>query len=396
MKFTTSIRDVGFKYDFDFFPTINHAIKFGIASTSHQFIPSALVIEEDGVEPTDEQTKFNTLESAIYAEDDMRLFDKLNVNVGFRLSHFVHKEKQYIKPEPRISLAYMLFSDFSVKASYASMNQYVHLLSNSGIGLPTDLWVSSTDRVKPQTSNQVALGVAKDLASNVTVTLEGYFKKSNNVISYKEGASFLVLDDPESSENISWEDNITAGEADSYGIELLVQKKVGDFNGWIGYTLSKTEFQFDEINFGEKFLPRYDRRHDISMVGIYTFSERITLSGTWVYGTGNNFSLPLRTYRTMPDILGNSYIYNSQFDDTEKRNNFRAEAYHRMDLSLRMSKPKGNGIRTWELSLYNAYSRKNPFFYSQETVFRNNQNEGILRKYSLFPILPSISYTYEF
>ncbi|MFK7952798.1 MAG: TonB-dependent receptor [Ekhidna sp.] len=396
LRYTTSIRDLGFKYDFDFFPSINHAIKFGVASTSHQFIPSALVVKEDGIEPTDEQTKFNTVESAIYAEDDMRLLENLNVNLGFRLSHFVHKQKQYIKPEPRVALAYMLPNDLSIKASYASMNQYVHLLSNSGIGLPTDLWVSSTDRVKPQTSNQVALGAVKDLPNNVVVSLEGYFKKSNNVISYKEGASFLVLDDPESTENISWEDNITAGEAESYGIELLVQRKIGDFNGWLGYTLSKTEFQFDDINFGEKFLPRYDRRHDISFVGIYTLSERVTLSGTWVYGTGNNFSLPLRTFRTMPDVLGNDFNYTSEFNDTEQRNNFRAEAYHRMDISLRMSKPKGRGVRTWEFSLYNAYSRKNPFFYAQETVFRDNQNEGVLKKYSLFPMLPSISYTYEF
>lgn len=396
LKYTTSIRDLGFKYDFDFFPNINHAIKFGVASTSHQFIPSALVVKETGVTPTDNRTFFNTVESAIYVEDDMRLFGKLNANLGFRLSHFVHKDKQYMKPEPRVSLAYMLQDDLSIKASYASMNQYVHLLSNSGIGLPTDLWVSSTDRVKPQSSNQIALGLAKDLPNNVAVTLEGYLKKSKNVISYKEGASFLVLEDPESSETISWEDNITAGNAESYGIELLIQRKFGEFNGWIGYTLSKTEFQFDEINFGEKFLPRYDRRHDISFVGIYTVSDEVTLSGSWIYGTGNNFSLPLRTYKTLPDILGNSFFYDNEFPDTERRNNFRAEAYHRMDISVRMKKEMKRGTRIWELSIYNTYNRRNPFFYYQDAKSTDTGNEGILQKVSLFPILPSLSYSFEF
>lgn len=396
LAYNTSIRDIGFKYDVDFFPSINHAIKFGVASTSHQFIPSALVVKEDGITPTDNQTKFNTLESAIYIEDDMRFFNKLNINLGFRASHFVHKDKQYFKPEPRIAIAYMLPNDFSLKSSFASMNQYVHLLSNSGIGLPTDLWVSSTDRVKPQTSNQVAVGLAKDLPRNIAVTLEGYVKKSKNVISYKEGASFLILDDPESSESVSWEDNITTGNAEAYGIELLIQKKVGDFNGWIGYTLSKTEFQFDELNFGEKFFARYDRRHDISAVGIYTISDRLTLSGTWVYGTGNNFSLPTRTFRTARDVLGNSFFFDNQFNDIEKRNNFRAEAYHRLDFSLRMSKEKPRGTRTWEFSVYNAYSRKNPFFYFRETKFEGSTSEGVLKKISLFPLLPSISYSFEF
>ncbi len=398
LKYNTSIRDFGFKYDLDFFPTINYVIKFGIASTAHQFVPSALVLGEDGVEPTDSQTKFNTVESALYIENDMKLFNKLNANIGFRASHFVHKNKKYFNPEPRVSLAYMLVKDFSIKASYVSMNQYIHLLSSSGIGLPTDLWVSSTDRVKPQGSKQVALGLAKDLPNNIFATLEGYFKRSENVISYKPGASFLVVDDPSSSQNVSWEDNVTDGNAESYGVELLIRKKAGDFNGWIGYTLSKTELQFDEINSGNKFLARYDRRHDISAVGIYTLSDRLTLSATWVYGTGNNFTLPLRTFRTAPDIFQNNddRFLDDRFNDTSKRNNFRGEAYHRLDLGIRMSKKKKRGVRTWELSVYNAYNRNNLFFYYAEEKSVSGGKNGILNKVSLFPILPSVSYTYKF
>lgn len=400
LKYISSIRDFGFKYDFDFFPSINHAIKFGIASTAHQFIPSALVIREDGFTPEDSQTKFNTIESAIYIEDDMRLFEKINVNVGFRISHFIHKNKTYIKAEPRISVAYMLPNHFTIKSSFSSMNQYIHLLSNSGGGLPTDLWVSSTDRVKPQSSNQLAVGIAKDLSNNIFVTVEGYYKKSKNVISYKEGASFLVLDDSESAETLSWEDNITNGNSESYGIEFLIKKKFGDFNGWIGYTLSKTEFQFDELNFGKKFLAKYDRTHDLSVVGIYTISDKVTLSGTWVYGTGNNFSLPTRTFRTAPNIFEDNFFFSSRFsrfDDIEQRNNFRAEAYHRLDLSVRISKKKKRGTRTWDISVYNAYSRKNPYFYFQDEKYVNGTTSvGVLKKVSLFPIIPSFGYTYEF
>ncbi|MEO9872648.1 TonB-dependent receptor [Ekhidna sp.] len=397
LRFNSSIRDFGFKYDVDFFPSINHSIKFGVSSTNHRFIPSALVVREASVGPTDEEEKFNTLESAIYVEDDMRLFGKLNANIGLRFSHFIHENKTYSRPEPRISLAYMLPNDYAVKASFASMNQYVHLLSNSGIGLPTDLWVSSTDRVRPQSSRQVALGFAKDISNGISVSLEGYLKKSDDVIAYKEGASFLILDDPESSESVSWEDNITTGAADAMGLELFLEKKVGDFTGWFGYTLSKTELQFDELNFGRKFLARYDRRHDVSLVGIYHISDRLTISGTWIYGTGNNFSLPVRTHRTASDILGNFTVFNDRFEDIDERNNFRAEAYHRLDLSIRMTKEKKRGRRTWELSLYNAYSRKNPFFYYQLTDFDNNGTQrGTLNRVTLFPILPSFRYTFEF
>ena len=193
LRYSSSIRDIGLKYDVDYFPSINHAIKFGAQVTNHKFIPSALVLEEEGAsEDIDEADKYNTLESAIYVEDDMRLFSKLSANVGFRLSHFTHSSQTYVNPEPRISLAYMVGRDFSVKASYARMNQYVHLLSNSGIGLPTDLWVSSTDRVRPQSSQQVALGLAKDLSNGLSVTLEGYAKRSTDVIAYRDGALYVA------------------------------------------------------------------------------------------------------------------------------------------------------------------------------------------------------------
>lgn len=398
LDYTSGIRDISLKFDLDFFPSPEHAIKVGAMTTRHSFTPSALVIEDTGIDPVNTTRKFTSLESAIYVEDDMRLFNKLNLNAGFRLSHFVYEGKNYLNPEPRISLAYMLGENMSMKASYARMNQYIHLLSNSGIGLPTDLWVSSTDRVKPQSSQQVAFGIARDFPDkNFSLSVEGYYKKSDQVISYKEGASFLVFDDPSSTREVSWEDNVTSGQSWAYGAEVLLQRKYGRFTGWLGYTLSWTEMQFDELNGGNRFYARFDRRHDVSLVGIFKKSERVTFSGTWVYGTGNNFTLPTASYRSFYHQFQNGFNFSNRYINYyDQRNNFRAESYHRLDLSVQFHKQKKRGMRTWEFSLYNSYSRKNPFYYYTDTLFENNREEGVLKRVTLFPILPSVTYKFQF
>ena len=396
LDYSSGIRDLSLKFDLDFFPSPEHAIKMGAMTTGHTFTPSALVLEATGIKPKNKVQKFKSLESALYIEDDMRLMNKLNLNAGFRLTYFLYEGKSYLNPEPRLSLAYMLANDFSVKASYARMNQYIHLLSNSGIGLPTDLWVSSTDRVKPQSSQQVALGLSKDFINqNFLFSLEGYYKKSNQVINYKEGASFLQLDDPSSTREVNWQDNVTSGQSWSYGAELLLQRKYGRFTGWLGYTLSWTQMQFDELNRGRKFYARYDRRHDISLVGIFKKSERVTFSGTWVYGTGNNFTLPTATYRSFHHQINGQFRDNDQINYLNERNNFRAEPYHRLDLSVQLHKKKKHGTRTWEFSLYNAYNRRNPFFYFN-AISLTGERTSILKRVALFPLLPSITYKFQF
>ena len=401
-EFKSDVQDYGAKFDMDFFPNIDHAIKFGVSATSHTFRPNTFTGKNsaDSTSTLSKQT-LNSIESAAYIEDDIRLFNRINLNIGFRFSYFKEKTKPYYRPETRIAIGYELPNDLSIKASYAIMNQYIHLLSSSGTGISTDLWVSSTDRIKPQRSEQIAIGAVKDLENYVTISVEGYLKNSTNVISYKDGATFLtVIEDGETKdseiEQFSWEDNITTGDATSYGIEFFIKKKKsGKFNGWLGYTLSKTELQFEELNNGEKFLARYDRRHDISLVGIYNLSKNITLSATWVFGTGNRFTLPVRSYRSV-NAFGESRGDNVlQYD---KRNNFKTDDFHRLDISLQMKKEKRKSTRTWEFGIYNAYNQKNPFFYYEDEEFDNNRgtSEGILKKVSLFPILPSVSYILEF
>ncbi|MFD1144887.1 TonB-dependent receptor domain-containing protein [Larkinella insperata] len=410
LRYNSGIRDFAVKYDLDYYPNPKHAIRFGVQSTYHKFTPSAVVLKDTEAEQfRDEVDAIRVVESGVYAEDTWKPTHRWRVHGGLRLSHFQHKAVNYIRPEPRLSTAFVLKPDFSVKASYALMNQYVHLLSNTGIGLPTDLWVPTTDRIKPQQSQQVAAGFAKDftkagsLFEGLTLTVEGYYKTMKNIINYREGASFLLLDNPESANEVRWEDNVTAGRGWSYGGEFLLQKKAGRFSGWIGYTLSWTQWQFPELNFGKKFFPRYDRRHDISLVGIYELSPRITLSGTWVYGTGNALTVPLADYPSRPhqpvNNLFNSYYpggfypFSRPANDYGEKNSFRAEAYHRMDFGIQFHKKKRHHERTWEFSVYNLYNRRNPFFYSLQN---NDQGQVVLKRYSVFPIVPSFSYNFKF
>jgi CarboxypepD_reg-like domain/TonB-dependent Receptor Plug Domain len=417
LKYTSGIRDIGFKYDVDFFPNPQHAIKFGLQTTRHKFTPSAVVVKGgNAAEFKTEIEAIENQESGLYAEDTWKPANWLKINGGVRVSHFKAEDQDYFRPEPRLAAAFILRPDLSFKASYARMNQYVHLLSNTGIGLPTDLWVPTTAKIKPQQSTQVAVGLAKDFESKgLALTVEGYYKTMDNIINYKEGASFLLIDDPTSANKVRWDENVTAGRGWSYGGEVLLQKKTGRLSGWVGYTLSWTQWQFDELNFGEKFFPRYDRRHDVSVVGIYEFSPRITLSGTWVYGTGNALTLPNSSYQALRNPTAGTYnpqnkttIYNP-FDfgrnvsDYGQKNSFRAEAYHRFDLSLQFHKKKKYHERTWELSVYNLYNRRNPFFYQStyKPVYSTGGTvqvgqERVLKRISIFPVIPTLSYNFKF
>ena len=404
-EYYSGIRDFTLKYDIDWLPNPKHWIKAGAVSIYHRFNPHAYVVE-DVPNNTHIKDVQNTtgIESGIYAEDTWQPVQSLKVNGGLRFSHFMATKNQYHFFEPRISIAWRLKNDIALKGSYASMNQYIHMLSNTGISLPTDLWVPTTDKVKPKQSQQLALGMVKDFSRHdLTFSIEGYYKKMNNVIGYKEGATFIVLDDPNTAASKNWEETITVGRAWSYGLEFLLQKKEGRLTGWIGYTLSWTQMQFDSLNFGKKFYARYDRRHDISAVAIYKLSDHITLSGTWVYGTGNAVTLPSSDYyiNANTPLLGgtNHFYYNSGggvgFDYGQK-NNFRMAAYHRLDLGIQFHKIKKWGERTWELSVYNVYNRMNPFFYYSGTEYKNDKSYGVLKQVTLFPFIPSFSYNIKF
>ncbi|MDZ4666374.1 MAG: TonB-dependent receptor [bacterium] len=406
MRYYSGIRDYTLKHDIDYRPNTNHTIKVGAQLIRHQFVPSAIVVKDDYA-GTNQEIK-NTIyawENAIYAEDDIKIGPRFRLNPGLRFSHFQVTGKNYFKPEPRLSMAYKVKSDLSIKGSYAMMNQYVHLISNTSVGLPTDLWVPSTKNTLPQTSWQVAGGIAKDfIEKNFALSLEGYYKEGSNIIAYKEGASFFDTDpaDASVSGTNTWEQNITRGRMWSYGAELLIQKKTGNFTGWIGYTLSWTQMQFNELNFGQKFWARYDRRHDISLVGIYKVRDEtashngIKISGTWVYGTGNAITLPIAEYDApvhQPGHPGSNFYYNTASQYTS-RNQFRMAPYHRMDFGVQVQKKMKHWVRTWEFSVYNLYNRYNPYFYY--IGYEPNSFKRTLMQITLFPIVPSLSWNIKF
>jgi hypothetical protein len=404
LTYKSGIRDFAFKYDIEYHASPLFTLRTGLQSTNHRFLPSAIVEIDDQSEFNfNSKTVYNSLETGLYAENHFNFKGRAQLNAGIRLSHFIAEKKHYFSPEPRLSFNYLIVEGFSAKVAYAEMNQYIHLLSSTGIGLPTDLWVPSTDRVKPQRSHQISAGLSKELpAYNALITLEGYYKKSTHILGYKPGANFLLIDDPTEAQSFTWQDNVTSGEGESYGVELLLHKKTGKTSGWIGYTLSWTQLQFDEINFGKKFWARYDRRHDLSLVIIHELNNRITLSGTWVYGTGSAITLPLGTYpantnNPFGSTSGFPYMYLNDVSDYGEINSFRMKAYHRLDLAIQFHKKLKRHERTWELGFYNAYNRKNPFFYFTESY---GSSEGTtynkLKQVSIFPIIPSVTYNIKF
>jgi hypothetical protein len=223
------------------------------------------------------------------------------------------------------------------------------------------------------------------------------------VVGYKEGASFLLVEDIGSNEEpVNWEDNVTPGKAWSYGAEFLVQRKFGKFTGWIGYTLSWSQLQFDSINFGKKYYAKYDRRHDISLVGIYKINDHITLSATWVFGTGNAVTLPLAEYSltdhdpsgSSPQQVNTPQAFSWFVNDYGEKNSFRMAPYHRMDVALQFHRKMKRWDRTFEVGVYNLYNRKNPFFYY--IGYDSTGQQRKLRQISLFPIIPSVSWTIKF
>ncbi len=283
-------------------------------------------------------------------------------------------------------MRYLLPGNVALKGSFSTMTQYLHLLTNEGIGLPTDLWLPSTKQVKPESSWQAALGFAKTFKDKFEISIEGYYKRMDNLIAYKEGANFFGFSD--------WQTKIEIGKGESYGAELFVQKKYGKTTGWAGYTLSWSNRTFENINGGRTYPFKYDRRHDISLVLMHEFSDRIRMSGTWVYGTGNAITLPIsKATVSYPNEYSPNSNYGIGYEQSEEKNSFRMNAYHRLDVGIDFIKKKKRYERKFSIGAYNVYNRKNPFF-----IYAGNNNFGdpAFKQVSLFPIIPSFSWSFKF
>lgn len=407
LNYNSGIRDWTAKMDFDYTPNSNHDVKFGTNYTYHTFRPDVTAMkfkDSEAVNSLDTvigSDIVNAHETMSYIEDNIALGRLLKVNLGLHFSTFHVQNENYYSLQPRAGVRLLLSDNLSFKAGYAGMNQYIHMLSNSLVSLPTDLWVPVTKRVKPMNSHQYSAGFFYSLRNIADFSVEGYYKTMDNLLEYKDGASFMGV-------STNWEDKISIGRGTAYGVELLAQRSFGKTTGWVGYTWSKSDRIFDEpgnvINNGKPFPAKYDRRHDISLTLSHKFSDRIDLSGSWVFSTGNSATFAFHEVKSAdyPNI-DRTYSYSAEVPHVSARNNFRYNSYHRMDLGVNFHKTTKRGnLRTWNISIYNVYNQFNPFFVYVDSRSEHNDQTGEfdttnkLKQATLFPIIPSVSYSIKF
>lgn len=404
LRYHSGIRDLGLKLDLDYIPNPDHYIRFGGNGTYHTYSPGAAQYRFDPARGAPEDTTLgaaqatDALEFGLYLEDDVRLSKRLSANVGLHASGFSVGNSLFGSLQPRVSTRFLLNPRWALKASYARMRQYIHLLSNSTIGLPTDLWLPATDRARPEGSRQFGFGLAGTLKQGqYEFSLEAYHKTMTDLIEYREGATFLAG----FGEHQDWQDKVETGRGWSYGVEAFVQKKRGRTTGWIGYTLSWTRRRFPQLNEGRAFPFRYDRRHDVAVVLSHRLTRITNASLNWVYGSGNAITVPVARYydEYVRGWIGGHEIWTPRVLPYEtriyeKRNGYRMAAYHRVDLGFNFDWAR-HGFR---VGAYNAYNRKNPYFiyfddfYDSETGTREYRAKQV----TLFPVLPWLSYRFKF
>lgn len=422
----SGIRDYGGKVDFSYYPNPLHKIKWGADYKFHTFTPISVSAEQDTIEfDTGLAQKLFSHETAAYVLDEFDITENFKVNAGLRYSTFMHVGPftRYIKGdgistqdstvqykkgdiiqfyhglEPRVSMRWMLKDKSSIKAGYSYNYQYVHLTSLSAVSLPTDIWYPTTNIAKPQKGWQASVGYFRNFLDNMLETsIELYYKDMKNLIEYKEGAL------PGDNVNDNTDNLLTFGVGNSYGAELFVKKTYGKFTGWIGYTWSKTTRVFEHLNNGQPFPAKYDRRHDLSIVGSYKLNDRWLFSSAFIYATGNTLTLPTSWYVQDQDLLFNYGL----------RNSTRMPAYHRLDISATLYskaykevidpatgekvKKKKRFRSNWAFSVYNVYNRANPFFLyvdSDGDFLEGNFNISV-KQVTLFPIIPSATWNFEF
>ena len=404
IELNSGISDWNLKQDFTFFANTNNTIKFGFNVIHHTFLPGERLTEGTASIPDIILQKKRGVESALYVSNSQKIGNLFKLDYGVRLSMYnatgpgsvyeydsegniIHQTdyangeiiKTYFEPEPRLSLSLMLDEFSSVKVSYQRMAQNVHLLSASTSDNPTDVWVPNSFIIRPETSNQVSAGYFRNFLNNTFETyVEVYYKTLEHQIDYKDGTNIFL--------NAHIEADMAFGRGRSYGMELFIKKRLGKFTGWVGYTLSKTEKQFDEINHGNWYSARQDRTHDVSIVAMYELNKRISFSANWVYYTGDAVTMPSGSYVINGSIVP---LYT-------ERNGYRMPNYHRLDVGMTFKNKATKRLKSsWSFSVYNVYARENAYSIS----FRENPDKpGTMQavKLYLFSIVPSITWNFKF
>jgi outer membrane receptor for ferrienterochelin and colicin len=413
----SEIQDYNIKQDFDYYLNANNTIKIGGNLVHHTFKPGNIDAGDTGFTVEDIPYRYS-IESALYISNEQKLGTRLSLIYGLRFSNFTqigpgdiydyntdgditdtttYKDWESVATynglAPRFSASYLLNEKSSIKGSYARTYQYLHLISNSTSSSPTDIWLPSSNNIKPQTSDQVSLGYFRNFKDNLyEFSVETYYKKMQNTIDYRDGAQVTL--------NPTVEGELLYGEGRAYGVEFLLKKRSGKFTGWISYTLSKSEKLFDDINQGAWFPAKQDRVHDASIVAMYKLNQRLTFSASWVYYTGAAVSFPEAKY----EINGQVVKYYSE------RNGYRMPEYHRLDLGITLKNKNFKLVKdtetgeelkvpkrfesSWNFSVYNAYGRENAYSIS----FSENETTGLTEatQIALFKIIPSITYNFKF
>lgn len=400
----SEINDINLKQDFTYYLNARNTLKFGGNIIHHNVLPGEITVEEgSGFNPQKIPIR-KAIEWAGYISNSQSFSERLKFYYGLRLALFSNigpgefydfdqdgelsettqiDDFEFVKTqgglEPRLALNYLLNSKSSVKISYNRIYQFLHLLSNSTTTTPTDLWLPSSNNVKPQISDQVSLGYFRNFVDNeFESSLEIYYKDLKNQIDYKNGAELVF--------NSTVEAELVFGRGWAYGAELMVKRNFGRLNGWVSYTWSRTMRQFDEINLGNPYPARYDRVHDLSLVGIFEINKKLSLSATWIYYTGNAVTFPGGKY----EIEGITVGYYTE------RNAYRMPSYHRLDFGLTWQRKKTDKFESsWNFSIYNAYARENAYFIQ----FREKEdNPGVTEavQFAIFKAIPSLSYKFKF
>jgi len=408
--FNSGIEDWSYKSTVNYYPSSRHEITGGVEYIFHEFMPTDFFARNG-----DSDIEFGVSgvtyshEGAMFIESDYEVNDVLKIYTGLRYSDFRHVGpftryspsyidqdsivfgkgelvKKYGGFEPRISFRLKTGPSSSIKAGFSENYQYVHLASLSASTAPTDVWLPSSDIVKPQWGRQWSAGYFKDVGADKSweASVEGYYKSLENLVEYAENTL------PTDNIGTNTDNNLVFGDGWSYGAEFFLKKRTGRVNGWVGYTWSKTERVFEDLNDGEVFDAKFDRRHDLSVVVDYTLTEKWRLAGVFVYATGNAISLPIQRYMLegrITDLFG-------------ERNGYRMSDYHRADISATYTpkQKRENMESSWVFSIYNLYNRANPYFLFFDT--EGDITEGTLqvnaKQISLFPILPSFTWNFKF
>lgn len=417
LQFTSGIEDLSARMDMEYYPVHNHTIKFGGEYVYHTFKPEALSFNPVKLQGQEDIEVLKALNQSgkpiqahdvsLYAEDEMRLLPWLDGNVGVRYSLFGVNGKLYHSLEPRASVRIAPTDIFDVKLSYTKMSQNIHLLSSFGLSMPTDLWVPATERISPMSANQYALGLYSDAINGWRLSAEGYYKTIDNAIEYKDGAMFMGF-------SSGWQEKVEQGEGRSYGVEVMAQKTEGKLTGWASYTYAKSERRFSPngINQGAWFPVQFDRRHNFNIVATYAFSKALDLTATWEYRSGGRATVGIGMTEYIANQSSGHYgdYYINHLDNggnritqtplVTSRNNYQMPSTHLLNLSLNYHVKHKKGKSQWNLSVYNVYNRRNPTFLLLQTGAGRVESEGttvpMLKRISILPILPSISYTYKF